>query len=34
MYPDGKPTIWSLMDLTKTTNIADGTAMEKKSVCL
>ena len=28
LYPDGRPTIYSLMDLTKTTNIADGTAME------
>ena len=26
MYPCGKPTIWSLLDLTKTTNIGDGTA--------
>jgi hypothetical protein len=31
LYPSGKPTIWSLMDLTKTTNIADGTAMESST---
>ena len=30
MYPDGKPTIWNLMDLTKTTSIGDGTALSKE----
>lgn len=25
MYPEGRPTIWGLMNLAKTTNIADGT---------
>ena len=30
MYPDGRPTIWALMDLTKTTSIADGTALSKE----
>eukprot|EP00037_Helgoeca_nana_P020398 m.202435 g.202435 ORF g.202435 m.202435 type:complete len:373 (+) comp25246_c0_seq9:108-1226(+) len=30
MYPDGKPTIWTLMDLTRTTNIARGTAASKE----
>jgi len=30
MYPGGKPTIWSLMDLTQTTSIADGTALSKE----
>ena len=34
LYPDGKPTIYSLMDLTKTTNIADGTAMESTTAKL
>ena len=28
MYPRGRPTIWSLMDLTQTTSIADGTREE------
>eukprot|EP00467_Chlorarachnion_reptans_P011323 CAMPEP_0114525866 /NCGR_PEP_ID=MMETSP0109-20121206/22675_1 /TAXON_ID=29199 /ORGANISM="Chlorarachnion reptans, Strain CCCM449" /LENGTH=727 /DNA_ID=CAMNT_0001707521 /DNA_START=78 /DNA_END=2261 /DNA_ORIENTATION=+ len=32
MYPDGKPTIWTLMDLSKTTNIADGTTLSKEGV--
>ena len=31
MYPDGRPTIWSLMDLTKTTSIGDGTALQSKT---
>mmetsp|Transcript_8628 Transcript_8628/g.16705 ORF Transcript_8628/g.16705 Transcript_8628/m.16705 type:complete len:677 (-) Transcript_8628:128-2158(-) len=34
MYPNGKPTIWDLMDLTKTTNVADGTALSSEGVGL
>jgi hypothetical protein len=30
MYPNGKPTIWQLLDLTKTTNIGDGTSASKE----
>lgn len=30
MYPDGKPTIWTLMDLTRTTNITRGTAVSRE----
>ena len=30
MYPKGRPSIWTLLDLTKTTNIADGTSFEDK----
>ena len=29
MYPDGRPNLWNLMDITKTTNIASGTKAEK-----
>ena len=30
MYPKGRPTIWTLMDLSKTTNMADGTALSNE----
>jgi len=32
MYPDGRPTIWGLMNLAKTTNIADGTKASSEGV--
>jgi len=30
MYPNGKPTIWTLLDVTRTTNIGDGTTLSKE----
>ena len=30
MYPEGRPTIWTLMDLTKTTSLADSTSLSKE----